>query len=1225
MLIGEVQIARHHDEIITPEIQVDIQQLPTNLVILNIGLGREVPTGAAEILELRNLAPPKGQIPNDVFWVDENGENIGNRVNISKDEYGRLAVSGANLLSTLNSSLDEAIVGMRARTTIKAQITQISNQTGELDWSDFSISVKGWAMPSVATGKFELLPVKLDDEPENGAYPCGQLVLNFPDDIAFAADKDLKFSVEIDNNFDDGDLPVFLSPTQNLKIPVEISESEKTETTQKIEVTIREPSRLLEAGSLVLDLFANAQILHLRQGRMRLVKPLTTWEYGVSVKIAWISSSGNLEAYWEIDPAHATLSAQSDIRNWVRFSHEASSEKIYEEGCEEEYLLDKMLVVSIPDKIGRNEVIYIDDLIAKITTNSLAENEQILLDVLLSDNSGAQITSSIATFKATSRANRREYGIPDEINISLAELGFEPGLRKYLNKKSNKGKLPESICCTISLKNDNTTDAIEQTGLSWLPDFKFNIAFHYEIRRWPICIDLGMSATSVWVEDPSDIDGQKPYKTIRVNAVRLGDMHKLVDSNHDEVELTRIGANSVNYLLPSHIGLGSKNNLRTRYRALTLGDLNMVVNSDAAIFARLSSMQRSYDISVPFPSSASMADQAGSIVFNLKQLIADAELRCKPGDSFVYLPENASEITHTTVANTIALLTDYLDELFRLYVSRHLYEMDVFQLGQTGHEYMANPQLIITHPAGIGDQQRRIYHLAATALLKRLYSVSIQKIEDTSLSRFDYLSPVLIPESVASARFMMAQLDHSKSWAKLGLDKQVTFLSVDIGAGTYDVSILKVTLRNKQLGTFSVLRNFGISIAGQNLDQSITYRIAKILCQLFDNSKVTETFGHLDAGCQNIVHKGGKPTDGNNRTYFWLKKKIQIAKANLSRSLANEVAIKGQYGWDDGIETLNIVLYDSFADDGILTAVSENADAIEKHFEIYGLKICLALEAPSDIDDDSGPIHGVRVVLKLGPDVFSEIKPEWQGDQISPAKLIDIMGRILPEMAIEAAREMRPDDPIIVAVTGRTSLWPLLYSNIEQTIRNCSKLIPVKMVRNGPLTPDEMKCAVVEGASMIVRQKMTKHLTPQYQNPVSIVELKTALGARASIDTFSQKFEVSTIRYISSNSVIDEHSNNSRQFEYEVSNEYQYARALPHLNEDRIEAFNSVIDYHGIYEPLHGGKIVQPTAYTSDEYHLKISVLSDEGPNTMFDVEKPNGVRQRYKVDHDNIYLIGNN
>ena len=143
--------------------------------------------------------------------------------------------------------------------------------------------------------------------------------------------------------------------------------------------------------------------------------------------------------------------------------------------------------------------------------------------------------------------------------------------------------------------------------------------------------------------------------------------------------------------------------------------------------------------------------------------------------------------------------------------------------------------LVLTHPFGMDAKQLSLYREAGRRFLGGLLGRSPEHDE---LGRI-----VTVPEALAAARYGLFRLLNS---ARDQIGERVTIVCLDIGASTYDVTIIDAETRKSRasqpLPDWSIRGHFGILLGGADLDAAIAHRVIEIVDAAADTPEIVSRF-----------------------------------------------------------------------------------------------------------------------------------------------------------------------------------------------------------------------------------------------------------------------------------------------------------------------------------------------------------------------------------------------
>jgi hypothetical protein len=615
--------------------------------------------------------------------------------------------------------------------------------------------------------------------------------------------------------------------------------------------------------------------------------------------------------------------------------------------------------------------------------------------------------------------------------------------------------------------------------------------------HWLACIDFGASCTAIWIGKGGD-DHAGMFLPL---GDWLSDINPLHDeSGFDELAPTLPATQSrraPRILLPSHIGLSSDLNLRTGWDPLSLGDLSLSLPTAAG--ERLKYLKHSYDISAPFPSREKMAEHLDTIITQPKKRMIERDdvVRLR-APVFYRAPESDKAVKIQDVALG-DVIEECFDELGGYVAVSALHRMlaggaaddTADQLARERIESTKRFAAVVTHPSGIEQSRKQIYHRAGLRFVTAFAGPAAPAPDDSDVT--------LVPEAMAAARYGIQKfIDAEARGAAFGNGLEQTFITLDIGAGTYDVTVIDATVTASGVKDWKVQSHFGLALGGADLDEALNSAVKDILraaaaMPQFQKSYAIEPGFPLDPSDSLGVTAAGRAAGLQLRTA------LQIGKARLSQQLLERRRSSEPYVWrsrSDGGEPLQV-------------RVGRQGDV-----ETWPLRR-LNDETSLDMLAEELPGANFRLVCEKAADgIRLDIWPEALQDHSNRlADLVTFMGTALPELAFEehlSRRGPRPARPPVWIVTGRTALWPPLFDAIRRFVegtRNAGTLL-----LNCPFAPEQMKQAVVNGAFDLARTPwLLEDNTPP--NPLAIIEYRTGWGDRRQLETIrpigdAEKFEI---------------------------------------------------------------------------------------------------------------------
>ncbi|MDH6269465.1 hypothetical protein M2360_004893 [Rhizobium sp. SG_E_25_P2] len=631
----------------------------------------------------------------------------------------------------------------------------------------------------------------------------------------------------------------------------------------------------------------------------------------------------------------------------------------------------------------------------------------------------------------------------------------------------------------------------EDGGLCKRGQLLLAINLHPKLSGHLVCVDLGASATSIWFG--------RPGLTSVGDHLRLGEFIYQVAGTHSEYT-----PNGKNYLLPSDVGLDSEMHLRSQFDPLSLRDPGELGGDDVAVSRRLSARNRHYDVSVPSLSF----DRADA---NQRKIIRDSKRRLVLGPTSVQVDDVAELhkglLRRTTEVSIGTLIEDTMSELGEYVAPGALLSTSSQILNDAGGTLFdvwrkAAPSditAVITHPSGIQDQKLEIYRRAGRRFLE-----AFSGVHDAAGLR----EPVLVPEAMAAAYFGIGK----KRWPA---DSTHTFACVDIGAGTFDASLVEANFDGSGLvRDWKVLAHFMVPVGGAQLDASILHAIDSILTNAFRSGQTPAAEGVRDLRLLDNA--------GGHRAL--LAREIQAAKKRLTAELLKVT---------NGVET-----FDWPAGRGREIPFRLNLRNVVEARE-RGARLAARRVVLSDGDDPIGalsvelsPGTGHEFWLELGAErLAGEVKVPLRDD---PRTVVRFLGRALPAMLAREAHWLGPSRPKPTwIITGRTSLWPPLFSEIARTVK---ELGGGALLKPTPFEPEEMKNAVVLGARELAHSSL--NLGDRAVRPLAIVRWRPAFDGAPSTNSINSVHYLETSGLPKGEKMID------------AAPDSYVVRALPGLHHD---------------------------------------------------------------------------
>jgi hypothetical protein len=659
---------------------------------------------------------------------------------------------------------------------------------------------------------------------------------------------------------------------------------------------------------------------------------------------------------------------------------------------------------------------------------------------------------------------------------------------------------------------------------------------------WTLCVDLGTSAIAVWCGPPGRVG--RP-----LHQLPLGAWLENIDKAHDESSFVAVEADdapaadrrrrngAVSVLLPSNIGLASDFNLRDRFDVLSRGSLDSAGDTEEAVRKRLEARGRRYDISAPFPDWHRMNEYFGQIVFEPKRKL----ITCRP-DVPIRVPGgvlclDGDGIKRKDTVNLLHLLEDYFDEIATYLVPRVLdwaaVSPALFDAAAFGNaldcwlEGVRQPRLIITHPAGMSHEKRRLYRLATQS-----FAASLRGRRSGTPAE-----AVLIPEALAAARFGISRYRDQNGGVGLS-DGEQLFVALDIGAGTYDVTVLTAVIKNGEPENWTIRSHFGLTVGGIELDCALTARVAEILRTASDDKNLQRTFEFFLSDPPSCIEDvvalargDGEPARLIRLISMRFLRAVKTAKIRLTDALRRDCDAGRPYAWSDGdrapVFSVKLSGRPAPSDKYDFPVRLRDAGTARAVYQIAGEPGAqLRIDAASDSAAKTVWLDLTRAAL-LGRNGTASGASEL-------ADYLKLLGDKLPRIARAAAKQAGSGTPAHWIVTGRTALWPDLYSAIADVARGVGGGIR-GVISPQPYPANDMKIAVINGAQMLASEPHLDRGERVY-NQLALVRtgLRGAGGRR-----------ITSIRYIPRSELPS-----SATFALgETDGPFQIARVVPCLDE----------------------------------------------------------------------------
>ncbi|TMI99526.1 MAG: hypothetical protein E6G97_21640 [Alphaproteobacteria bacterium] len=642
---------------------------------------------------------------------------------------------------------------------------------------------------------------------------------------------------------------------------------------------------------------------------------------------------------------------------------------------------------------------------------------------------------------------------------------------------------------------------------------------------WLACIDLGTSSTAVWLGRTQSSGPNSPLP--------LGAWLHRIDKDHDEWSSDN-RPDQEQILMPSHIGLASNANLRARFDALSLGNLSLAGDDRAAVGRRLAALDRHYDISIPFAPRMDMPLHADKIIFDPKRkLIASSPVVSMLTPVFRAAGEREPILTTDVVLSD--LMKDYFNEVGSYIVPRALHELvrlETNSARQSSSRELLDRWIsgldqlgvVLTHPSGLRDSCKAMYEEAGRHFLAAMTAGCSRRAEPAG----GWVK--LVPEALAAALYGINNAIATQSIK----DGEHNFGALDIGAGTYDVTLVQAYVQGGALERWRVRSHFGVTVGGLDLDRAVASRVLELLRsgadeygqRLFDFNLGLPTSATDLASQQATARARGQK-------YL---RALRMAKQELTKELLKNP----RYEWKPAKDAprLDVVVGVANEADWPVRATSEALGlGANRRFPIPDQDAFLTIEQRSD---------GIRVILSIGPDVFQLPRSMRRED---PGTIVELMGEALPAMTMAEVKRLQLSSPRWI-ITGRAALWPPLYQAVRNAVRSSGGAHPVP---EKPFDPDRMKEAVLLGAIGLAQQPHLD-LGTDVLNALAVV----TYGGPGEAGPAESWFDMPLIRSVTY--LNDSAERHEGSLSLKTRGRFAIVRALPGLDEEatrdrRIQLF----------------------------------------------------------------------
>lgn len=612
-------------------------------------------------------------------------------------------------------------------------------------------------------------------------------------------------------------------------------------------------------------------------------------------------------------------------------------------------------------------------------------------------------------------------GNPDEdtINISLDTI---PGLQDFLQQGEN---IRIEVTLTAKVRGRDVSGICEVVARS---------------RRDPselvFALDFGASATAVWAGGLGEGAGID---------LPLGAFSRKVFGWHREWR-----EDGENVLLPMVVDLSSERHARSLRDPFSLGKLDIVGSEKENVGRRLALLNRTYDVSVPAISSRSQNATKGqsksashnTIVRDLKRSFIRSRTR-RTEEVWV---RRDGDLGSATLLDADALLMDVFDELGRYHVPRAMLE-NHHKDGEKGDETVLdkwlgakaeNFKFIITYPIGQPTERIEKYKQAGRRFAQAVAGGS-EGIRD----------PEFVPEALAAAFSGINWDKYRNAAAQTDEVHEQLFACIDIGASTFDATLLRINLVNGRSDPdepWEIIAHFGGAVGGEDLDEGLL-----AIAEKFLNRQI----GVEASPYEPLVMTTAAQDPGRLR--HELMEAIAQAKVRLHDALLIEKNAEGlsAYNWGKRPETrcfeidvTRIVdLAIQYSGAVALPAFPEQENEVRIRTELVGRdrKFWLCIPRVDLIAEDQG------------------IDEADLRDR-TPRAVASLLGVAIPTLMLRECGRLGLGAPDWI-ISGRASLWPSIYGAMLRTITRADQGGTLDAF---PASPEILKRRVIDGAHSLV-------------------------------------------------------------------------------------------------------------------------------------------------------------
>lgn len=627
-------------------------------------------------------------------------------------------------------------------------------------------------------------------------------------------------------------------------------------------------------------------------------------------------------------------------------------------------------------------------------------------------------------------------------------------------------------------------------GETLLAEFVLSLPETVRAPSLTFCVDFGASATGVWAGSLGSVMSGADLP--------LGDFAQQVYDDH--IEYSNDGG--PNTLLPMAIELSSAHNARLRSDPYSMGNLSLLGHDEASILNRLTTLDRTYDVSIDVHASSSIlldAQKSSAQIHDLKRMFVSEDSNFTTGQ-FSYRETDGS-LKSSNRPNLPVLMQDVFDELAGYFVPNGLsYLNNTSPQGSAGglfDKWLSTPtrqmQVVLTYPSGLVNAKLEHFKAAGRRFANRL-------IGDGADST-DVPKPIFVPEGLAAAYGALAeQVKPLKDGA--------VFACLDIGASTFDAALVKVNVKNNALDAgnpWTVLAHFGRQVGGGDLDNALadlaSAHIDQLTTplspdQLHSASRFAANGGRLDSADPEFKFKLG-----------YQQRPELVRRALLDAIRAAKIAdsteifdtIKGtrrRYAWPSELDESTFSIdVSSFLETNLRT---KSPQSVTGSARTPG-EISLESVARTSKGVAGVYLHIPRSMLRPGPNTADQVGR-------TPANVARLLGKAVPTLLLRAAAAEQDISSLHWVISGRGALWAPIY---EQIVKTAQEARIGGEPDPAPASAHALKTRAINGARNLVESGCD--IDSSLPNTLAIVE---TFPNKVQASNFEAVSPISNITYL---------------------------------------------------------------------------------------------------------------